>query len=355
MRPPFLTDYGSTIRTLRGKTLRGYLVSLGFSHKGKKTKDDTGRRCGRRRAFEHGSSRDRSRRQREGKIIMDEKKEKRSIVKAVITEELAGQTMDFVAKALGVSSRDRQKVVRTQGLFLDGKKVHSKKTVREHQIVELRLPLQEQVKVTPKEIALSLLYEDERLLVLNKEAGMEVYPTKNKAKITVVEAVASYYAKNSIPHTPRLVHRLDKNTSGVLLIAKTNTCQRELMNLWPDVKKEYLAVVEGLVTEKGCIEVPIEGKEAKTEFTPCGYVDGYTALQVILHTGRTHQIRLHLAHLGHPLLGDTKYNPKGRKSAHLGLHCYQITLPPSFPLPIPCFRAPLPVYLSRFKSTPLWE
>jgi 23S rRNA pseudouridine1911/1915/1917 synthase len=186
----------------------------------------------------------------------------------------------------------------------------------------------------PEPMSLNILYEDDDLLVVDKPAGLTVHPAPGHPGHTLVNAVLAHF-----PHLadigdslrPGIVHRLDKDTSGVMLVAKNRTAQANLVEQFKSrsVAKAYIVLVKGHLTpESGIIEAPIgrdprnrkkmavvsQGREARTEYRVMQYLGHYTLLEVGLETGRTHQIRVHLAAIGYPVVGDRVY---GVKSPHL--------------------------------------
>ena len=271
---------------------------------------------------------------------------KKTLAKVTITPELAGWTIAAILKdELHLSARQRQKVVRTRGIRLDGKQVHSLVKVKVGQVLEVLLPEVEQVKVPARPMDLDVLYEDEYLLVVNKPAGMTVHNVQPDGSASLAEGVAYYFQQHGRVITPRPVHRLDKDASGVVIFAKSAQIQEQLTKAWPDAEKIYWVQVHGELTENGEITAPVKGKPARTKYTPLETHEGVTTLEVRLYTGRTHQIRIHLSQIGHPVVGDPLYGYG--ENQPLALHCRQITIiHPAFNQPIQ-FAAPLPKTLAK--------
>jgi 23S rRNA pseudouridine1911/1915/1917 synthase len=200
--------------------------------------------------------------------------------------------------------------------------------------IDIFIPPTPPSPLSPETIPLNILYEDDDLLVVDKPAGLTVHPAPGHPEHTLVNAILAHFphlADISDSLRPGIVHRLDKDTSGVMLVAKNRAAQLNLINQFKSraIVKAYLVLVNGRLTpERGIIEAAIGrhpgnrkrmavvtgGREARTQYRVIKYIDDYTLLEVTPETGRTHQIRVHLAAIGYPVLGDAVY---GVKSPHL--------------------------------------
>ncbi|OPL10470.1 MAG: hypothetical protein AVO34_03840 [Firmicutes bacterium ML8_F2] len=232
-------------------------------------------------------------------------------------------------------SRNRAQRLIAEGMVhIDGEACREKKYCpRENSRVTVIIPPPEKMTVEPEAIRLDIVYEDEELLVVNKPRGMVVHPAPGHSRGTLVNALLAHCKDLSGiggVMRPGIVHRLDKDTSGLLLVAKNDYSHRSLSTQLKarKVSREYIALVIGTVKpEKGRIDAPVGrhpvhrkkmavvegGRRAVTGYRVLKYYNGYTLLFLKLETGRTHQIRVHLAHIGYPVVGDPVYAPsKGR-------------------------------------------
>ncbi len=200
--------------------------------------------------------------------------------------------------------------------------------------VNITLPPPPPSPLSPEAIPLNIIYEDNDLLVIDKPAGLAIHPAPGHPSHTLVNAILSYLPnlpESEDPLRPGIVHRLDKDASGVMVVAKNSLAQANLINQFKarSVVKAYLALVRGHLTpDEGVIEAPIgrdprnrkrmavvaEGKEARTQYYVIKFVGNCTLVEVRPETGRTHQIRVHLSAIGYPVVGDSVY---GVKSAYL--------------------------------------
>jgi 23S rRNA pseudouridine1911/1915/1917 synthase len=262
----------------------------------------------------------------------------------------AGDRLDrFLAAQLPHISRSRlQALIKGGHALLDGKPARPSDKVRTGAEVTLTEPPVEPTLLTPEDIPLDVLYEDTDLLVLNKPPGLVVHPAAGHARHTLVNALLAHCGTLSAiggEQRPGIVHRLDKDTSGCLVVAKNDAAHTNLSRQFAgrSVSKIYLALVQGFFagTRRGEIETrigrhPVDrkkmavldrgGRVSRTTWRAVQDMPGIgTLVECTLHTGRTHQIRVHMKHLGHPLLGDTLYAPRhARHYARQMLHAWKL-------------------------------
>lgn len=204
---------------------------------------------------------------------------------------------------------------------------------------ELTLLWQEASPVVPVNLPLAILYEDETFLVINKPAGMIVHPTHRAARDTLVHAVAGYFERRGEASGIHPLYRLDRDTTGIVILAKSARIQHAMTKHHGQIYREYLALVQGnLDRPSGCIDMPIgrdpskanhwqvraDGRRALTEYETIASWPSYSLLKIHLLTGRTHQIRVHFAALGYPLLGDTAYGGPGDAISRQALHAWRV-------------------------------
>jgi len=242
----------------------------------------------------------------------------------------------FLAKRLPEHSRSRlQQLIRGGFVRLNGGTSRPRQIVRAGDKIDLIEPPPEKVDIQPEAIPLHVLFEDDDLIVINKPAGMTVHPGAGQREHTLVNALLSHCAGLSGvggKERPGIVHRLDKETSGCLVVAKNDMAHRELSKQFAarTVEKIYLALVAGKLRKAaGVIDEkigrhpvhrkrmqvsPHRGRTARTEYRVIRSSDAASLIECRLHSGRTHQIRVHLHHLGHPVLGDKVYAPRFAKN-----------------------------------------
>lgn len=239
-----------------------------------------------------------------------------------------------------------QKLLAAGGILLDGKVPKRHHMVNTDEVVELKIPKAKECEIKGEKIPLDIVYEDEHLLVVNKPQGMVTHPAPGNYTGTLVNALISHCdGLSGIGGVlkPGIVHRLDKGTSGLLVVAKTDEAHRELSKQFKNktIKRVYMALVKGSVElDNGTVELPIgrsardrkkmavkfedeRSKYAVTHYKVIKRFEGFTLLECTLGTGRTHQIRVHLSYIGHPILGDEKYGSKDSFKAPM-LHAQKL-------------------------------
>lgn len=268
------------------------------------------------------------------------------MIELVVPNEQAGERLDrYLAAALPQFSRSRlQNLIRSGDVQLRGQAARTRETVRAGDVVRLTEPPLEEIEAQAEEIPLEILFEDADLLVLNKPPGLVVHPGAGNPTHTLVNALLHHCTSLSGiggKQRPGIVHRLDKETSGCLLVAKNDAAHQELSRQFAarEVKKIYLALVAGTLKKpRGTIEAAIgrhpvqrkkmainqtRGRLAKTDYRVLQTGGGVSLLECAIHSGRTHQIRVHLQHLGHPVLGDALYGKKATAPRQM-LHAWKL-------------------------------
>ncbi|HER5574370.1 RluA family pseudouridine synthase [Streptococcus pyogenes] len=249
----------------------------------------------------------------------------------------SGQRLDKALADLSPLSRGQANDQIKQGLVLvNGQQKKAKYTVQAGDVICFELPKEEVLEYQAQNIPLDIIYEDDALAIINKPQGMVVHPSAGHPSGTMVNALM-YHIKdlssiNGVVR-PGIVHRIDKDTSGLLMVAKTDAAHQALAEELKAKKslRKYLAIVHGnLPNDLGMIEAPIgrsekdrkkqavtaKGKEAVTRFTVLERFGDYSLVELQLETGRTHQIRVHMAYIGHPVAGDPLYGPRKTLSGH---------------------------------------
>ncbi len=262
-------------------------------------------------------------------------------MRVVVTDEDAGKRIDkILGEVLEDVSRSYAAKLIEDGKvkLLSGKVIGKNYKAKEEDVFLIEIPEPEDVNIEPEEIPLDIVYEDDDLLVINKEQGMVVHPAPGNYSGTLVNALmfhckANLSAINGVIR-PGIVHRIDKDTSGLLVVAKNNSAHISLSEQIKEKKavRKYYALVNGVVKENGTVNKPIArhpkdrkkmaiiqgGREAVTHYNVLKNYPGYTLLECILETGRTHQIRVHMQSIGHSIVGDKTYGIQKEKFKLLG-------------------------------------
>lgn len=262
---------------------------------------------------------------------------------SVVTAADDGRLLrDVLRGTLGISQRLLHSLKFQGAISLNGIAVTVRARVKAGDRIALFLPdAADGQRVTPQQLPLSLVYEDEDLLVVNKPAGIIVHPVPPEPCDTLANAIAWHWQEQGRNAPIRVVTRLDRDTSGLVLVAKNALTQHFYSGTGGAVRKYYLALIQGCPqTAAGVIDAPIgvnherpvtrlimaSGKPAQTAWSLLETHTTYSLIQAELLTGRTHQIRVHFAHLGHPLLGDVQYGGDCRLIDRQALHCHRLQL-----------------------------
>ena len=232
------------------------------------------------------------------------------------------------------------KKVKFGGVSINGQTVTMRGTVRPGDTVFVNFPDSISEGIPPMEMPLDIIYEDDYMIAVNKPKNMPTHPSKGNNLPTLANGIMAYFDGN---HTFRSINRLDRDTSGIVLMAKDAYSAAALSNSMKkgEFKKKYIAKIAGVPKEKhGIIDAPIrresegemkrivadDGKRAVTEYTVLCDNGENSLVEVLLHTGRTHQIRVHFSYIGHPLVGDFLYGERIENESY-SLHCFELTLP----------------------------
>ena len=263
----------------------------------------------------------------------------------IVTEEESLRIDSYLAQKLELSRSKIQKLIKEDLITVNDKAVNANYLVKQNDKIEIKDELNYEINIEPENIPLDIVYEDEDLLIINKQSGMVVHPAPGHYTGTLVNALLYRFNLTSgEKNRPGIVHRLDKDTSGLMLVAKNEFTHEKLSEMISkkEVERKYLAIVDGLIKhETGSIDAPIgrdiadrqkmavtdvNAKDSITHFKVLERYDNNTLIECILETGRTHQIRVHLSYIGYPVNNDPAYG-KG-KATEFGqmLHSKSIKL-----------------------------
>lgn len=259
----------------------------------------------------------------------------------IIDEKAAGyKFIHFLKVDLKMSSRFTKKMAKNGLGKINGKRGINSDVLKIGDIVEITLDTEETQDIEAEDIPINIVYEDLDLLIVNKPPFMVVHPTKSHRSGTLGNGIVNYFRSTGQECIVRFVNRLDRDTSGLVIIAKSQYAHQQMANMLINnqIDKYYIAIVEGSISIDDTIDLPIgrptieslkrevmeEGQKSITHYKVLANNEAMTCLNVKLETGRTHQIRVHLSHIGHPLLGDALYGTESEYINRQALHSYRL-------------------------------
>ena len=261
----------------------------------------------------------------------------------ILTNDCYDNVLHVLKEQFLLSDRLITKLKKANKIYLNNLTTYTKKAVTEGDIVSVLIDFEEDnFNIVATNIPLDIIYEDEYLLVINKPANIAIHPSILHFDNSLSNGVKFYFDKLNLKKKIRIVNRLDKNTSGIVIFAKNEYIQECLIREMKtnNFKKEYLAIVEGILESKtGTLSFPIARKEgsiiercvnpdgdiAITHYDVLKEFDKFSLVHITLETGRTHQIRVHFSYINHPILGDTLYGHHSELINRQALHSYKIT------------------------------
>lgn len=262
----------------------------------------------------------------------------------LITAQENGQTVERYLRQKGYSRHILTHLKRTEnGILCNGIWAYTSHQLHSGDLLEIRL-LEDtsSENILPRNIPFSIIFEDEDILVINKPANTPIHPSQGNHENTLANGIAWYFSQQNQPFVYRCINRLDRDTTGLLILAKNMLSGAILSTMMRErkISRTYRAIVWGHPPASGTIDLPIGRKEgstiertidpkhgdsAITHFRTLQTYDRYSLIELRLETGRTHQIRVHMTASGHPLLGDTLYNPQGEPLIHRqALHSWKL-------------------------------
>lgn len=255
----------------------------------------------------------------------------RKLEKIVVNDDIGSRLDSYIASNVeGITRATVQRLLDEDNILVNSKKAKNSYKVRQGDTIEINIPETKEASIEAQDIPIEVVYEDNDIIVVNKPKGLVVHPANGNPDGTLVNAILNI-CRDSLSgiggeKRPGIVHRLDKDTSGLLIVAKNDKAHLNMSEQIKDrkVTKKYIALVKGIINEdEATISMPIarskkdrkkmavdkDGKEAVTHFKVLKrYNNKYTLLEIKIDTGRTHQIRVHMSQIGHPVVGDEVYS-----------------------------------------------
>lgn len=287
----------------------------------------------------------------------------------IVSQEEKGKRLDTYISSVDtdITRTSAQRLIEDGNILVNGKNAKVSYKIQENDKVSVEIPEPKQIELKAQDIPIEIVYEDSDIIVVNKPKGMVVHPANGNPDGTLVNAIMAI-CKDSLSGIggeirPGIVHRIDKDTSGLLIVAKNDNSHVKMSEQIKnhEVKKTYIALVRGVFKEnEATIDMPIgrstsdrkkmavnkNGKNAITHIKVLKRFDKYTLLQVNIETGRTHQIRVHLSHIGYPIVGDYTYSNGKNEFDVVGqcLHAQKLEFKHPITQKDMCLEAELPQY-----------
>ena len=287
----------------------------------------------------------------------------------IVSQEEKGKRLDTYISSVDtdITRTSAQRLIEDGNILVNGKNAKVSYKIQENDKISVEIPEPKQIELKAQDIPIEIVYEDSDIIVVNKPKGMVVHPANGNPDGTLVNAIMAI-CKDSLSGIggeirPGIVHRIDKDTSGLLIVAKNDNSHVKMSEQIKnhEVKKTYIALVRGVFKEnEATIDMPIgrstsdrkkmavnkNGKNAITHIKVLKRFDKYTLLQVNIETGRTHQIRVHLSHIGYPIVGDYTYSNGKNEFDVVGqcLHAQKLEFKHPITQKDMCLEAELPQY-----------
>jgi pseudouridine synthase, rluA family len=287
----------------------------------------------------------------------------------IVSQEEKGKRLDTYIPSVDtdITRTSAQRLIEDGNILVNGKNAKVSYKIQENDKISVEIPKPKQIELKAQNIPIEIIYEDSDIIVVNKPKGMVVHPANGNPDGTLVNAIMAI-CKDSLSGIggeirPGIVHRIDKDTSGLLIVAKNDNAHVKMSEQIKnhEVKKTYIALVRGVFKEnEATIDMPIgrspsdrkkmavnkNGKNAITHIKVLKRFDKYTLLQVNIETGRTHQIRVHLSHIGYPIVGDYTYSNGKNEFDVIGqcLHAQKLEFKHPITQKDMCLEAELPQY-----------